>query len=159
MKQVFNKLVRDKIPEKIEKNGEYALTRTLSDVEFNKALNDKLMEEACEVIKAKTNDEIKEELADLYEVMLAKIKLIDSNFSEIEEIAANKRNKRGAFDERIFLIQTVDQKYVDDNKGCLTCIKESCKVPYEEKNGYKKDGKPSGFYCVGYKSCYTKYRK
>lgn len=55
---------------------------------------------------AKTQDEIKEELADLYEVMLAKVKLIDSNFSEIEEIAYQKKMKRGAFDNKVYLVLT-----------------------------------------------------
>lgn len=106
MKQVFNKLVRDKIPEKIEKNGEYALTKTLDDKEFETALNEKLIEEANEVINAKTKEDITEELADLLEVMLAKLKLINSNIEEIEKIATRKRNKRGAFDKKIFLIST-----------------------------------------------------
>lgn len=106
MIKTFNKLVRDKIPEKIENNGEYALTKTLNDEEFEKALNEKLMEEASEVINAKTPEEIKEELADLYEVMLAKVKLIDGNFSEIEEIAYQKRMKRGAFDNKVYLVST-----------------------------------------------------
>lgn len=55
---------------------------------------------------AKTPDEIKEELADLYEVMLAKVKLIDSNFSEIEEIAYQKKMKRGAFGNKVYLVST-----------------------------------------------------
>ena len=38
MKKVFNKLVRDKIPEIIEENDEYSLTRTLNDKEYEKAL-------------------------------------------------------------------------------------------------------------------------
>lgn len=36
--------MRDKVPEKIESNGEYALTKTLEGEEFEKALNEKLME-------------------------------------------------------------------------------------------------------------------
>ncbi len=31
MQQIFNKLVRDNIPNKIESNGEKAITRILSD--------------------------------------------------------------------------------------------------------------------------------
>ena len=46
MKKEFNKLVRDKISEIIEENDEYSLTRTLNDKEYEKALYDKLLEEA-----------------------------------------------------------------------------------------------------------------
>lgn len=105
-KQVFNKLVRDNIPDIIKSNNEIAETKILSDVEYAKELNRKLLEETNEVINAKTDDEIKEELADLYEVMKAKIKLINSDMNEIEEIAKSKRNKRGGFEQKIFLIST-----------------------------------------------------
>ena len=37
MKKEFNKLVRDKIPELIEENGEYSLTRTLNNKEIGRA--------------------------------------------------------------------------------------------------------------------------
>ena len=43
--RVFNKLVRDKIPEKIKNNGEVPYTRVLSDEEFRIELEKKLLEE------------------------------------------------------------------------------------------------------------------
>ncbi len=104
--KTFNKLVRDNIPDIIKSNNEIAETKILSDKEYAKELNRKLLEEANEVINAKTDDGLKEELADLYEVMLAKLKLINSNIKEIEKISTIKRNKRGSFDKRIFLIST-----------------------------------------------------
>ena len=57
MKKGFNKLVRDKIPEIIEENDEYSLTRILNDKEYEKALYDKLLEEANEVINANKKEE------------------------------------------------------------------------------------------------------
>ncbi len=104
--KIFNKLVRDNIPNVIKANNEIVETRILSDNEYEKELNRKLLEEANKVVNANTTDEIKEELADLYEVMKALIKLINSDMKEIEEIATSKRNRRGAFDKRIFLIST-----------------------------------------------------
>lgn len=159
MKQVFNKLVRDKIPEIIESNGEYALTKTLSDNEFNKALNQKLLEEVNEVINSKNNDELTEELADLLEVMYAKANANNIKFKDIEKVRIKKEEEKGSFKERIFLVHTVDQKYVDENKGCLTCANGSCRVPYDEKNGNENDGKPAGYYCNGFISCYTRSKK
>ena len=50
----FNKLVRDKIPEKIKENNENCEIRTLNEKEFLKELYNKLVEEASEVRGALT---------------------------------------------------------------------------------------------------------
>lgn len=46
----FNKLVRDYIPEIIEKNGQTAYVTVLGDEEYKKALEEKLKEEVNEYI-------------------------------------------------------------------------------------------------------------
>ena len=46
MVQIFNKLVRDNIPNIIENNGEKAITRILSDKEYRVELYKKLLEES-----------------------------------------------------------------------------------------------------------------
>lgn len=155
-KQEFNKLVRDKEPEIIERNKKYSLTKALYDEEFLTALNEKLIEEANEVINAKTKGEITEELADLLEVMLAKANIKYITLEDILKAREEKKAKKGGFDDKIFLINTIDQKYIDENKGCLLCANGSCKIPYKEKNGYEDDGKPAGHYCLGFISCYKR---
>lgn len=84
MKKEFNKLVRDKIPEIIEENDEYSLTRTLNDKEYEKALYDKLLEEANEVINANKKEETEEELADLLEVVRAIADFKNIDVSDVE---------------------------------------------------------------------------
>ena len=42
--QVYNKLVRDKIPEIISNNGEIPIARVLDDVEYKSELENKLYE-------------------------------------------------------------------------------------------------------------------
>ena len=64
MEQVYNKLVRDKIPEIIESNNEVPITRILNDKEYKVELERKLYEEYREVIGASGMDRI-EELADM----------------------------------------------------------------------------------------------
>lgn len=64
---IHNKLVRDKIPEIIEKSGKKAITRTLTQEEYLSELDRKLNEE-CEEYQA---DKSLEELADMLEVMYA----------------------------------------------------------------------------------------
>ena len=63
--KIYNKLVRDKIPEIINSDNGVAITRTLHDVEYLNELNKKLQEEVKEYLEA---DNI-EELADIVEVI------------------------------------------------------------------------------------------
>lgn len=105
---IFNKLVRDRIPEKIESNGEKAVVRILNDDEYKLELNKKLLEECNEVIGAKDSVEVKEELGDVLEVIRAIAELNNSNLDEIIKVSGAKREKRGGFDKRIFLERTYE---------------------------------------------------
>lgn len=64
---IHNKLVRDRIPEIIEKSGKKAITRTLTQEEYLMELDRKLNEECAEY----QADKSLEELADMLEVMYA----------------------------------------------------------------------------------------
>ncbi len=64
----FNKLVRDKIPEKIERNGEDAITAQLDKNILSQLLKRKLVEEALEVLDSECDEELIVELADILEV-------------------------------------------------------------------------------------------
>lgn len=106
MERVFNKLVRDNIPNKIESNGEIAVTRILEDEEYKQELYKKLLEEAEEVISSETPDELIEELADVLEILKAISELNGKTLDDIIEIADQKRIKRGGFEKRLFLQKT-----------------------------------------------------
>ena len=96
---IHNKLVRDKIPQIIEQSGKSCVTRILSDKEYAAALNAKLQEELNEYLA----DGSMEELADLLEVMMAAAKARGHDFSEVEAIRREKAEKRGRFNDRIYL--------------------------------------------------------
>ena len=106
MEQVFNKLVRDKIPEIIEKNGEVAETRILDDNEYIKELYKKLLEETNEVVNSNKSEETLEELADVFEVIKSIAEVKNKEIEDIAQIAKQKRFKRGGFKQRIFLEKT-----------------------------------------------------
>ncbi|MGN0973266.1 MAG: HD domain-containing protein [Bacilli bacterium] len=106
MEKVYNKLVRDNIPDIINKDNEIAITRTLNDDEYRKELYKKLLEESNEVIEAKDN-EIMEELADVLEVMESIAKLENKSLNDIIDKAYEKRQKRGGFQKRIYLEKTI----------------------------------------------------
>lgn len=101
----YDKLVRDKIPEKIEKNGEIAITRTLNDNEFKLYLEKKLLEEVKEVIDGSEENKL-EELADLYEVIITYARIYKINLEDIINQAKEKNNLRGSFNKKILLIET-----------------------------------------------------
>ena len=97
--KIYNKLVRDNIPEIMIKNGAKPVTKILSDDEYLNELNKKLQEELTEYLL----DGNIEELADLEEVLLAILKLKNIPLEEFNKIRIEKVNKRGAFDKKIFL--------------------------------------------------------
>lgn len=106
MEQVFNKLVRDKIPNKIESNGEVAITRILSDDEYKNELYKKLLEESHEVINSQGGEDTLEELADVLEVLKAIAELNNKKIDDVIEKANQKRLNRGGFEKRFFLEKT-----------------------------------------------------
>ena len=101
----YNKLVRDKIIDIIKSNGETPIYHTLNDDDYLDELHKKLIEEANEFIE---NDD-PEELADLMEVVYAIAKLKNINIDEVEKIRIQKREKRGGFENKIYL-ETVESE-------------------------------------------------
>lgn len=68
MEKIYNKLVRDNIPDIIEKDNEIPVTRILSIDEYRVELYKKLKEECNELISAKGRENILYEVADVFEV-------------------------------------------------------------------------------------------
>lgn len=95
----YKKLVRDKIPTIIESNGGKPVIRILSDEEYPKCLTKKLQEETQEFV----TDGTVEELADIYEVVLAILKQKGVSVEEFEALRKKKATERGGFDDKIFL--------------------------------------------------------
>lgn len=111
----YNKLVRDKIPEEINNElGRKCKYRILNDTEYLKELNKKVLEEANEFIEENSI----EELGDLMEVINAIMKLKGYNMKDIERVMKAKEEKKGAFNNKIFL------EYVDEEKRNLEEEKE-----------------------------------
>ena len=96
----FNKLVRDHIPEIIEKNGQTAHVAVLEDEEYEKALEEKLKEEVNEYI----SDNSVEELADILEVLDAILQFRNISWEDVMDTKKKKKEQRGGFDKRLFLI-------------------------------------------------------
>lgn len=97
--KVYNKLVRDKIPEIIEQDGKKCTVRVLNDEEYLKALDTKMDEEPAEYHK----DQNVEELADLLEVLYAAAEARGFTVEELERIRHEKVERRGVFHKKIYL--------------------------------------------------------
>ncbi len=102
----FNKLVRDKIPEKIEKNGEQAVTAQLEKDILIRLLKRKLVEESLEVLDAKDTDDLIAELADVMEVIDSIVKQKGIVFQDILDRKEKKRKKAGGFEKGVYLKKT-----------------------------------------------------
>lgn len=104
--KVYNKLVRDKIPEIIAgDNGKTCVTRIMADDEYLESLNTKMQEELKEYLESGEA----EELADLEEVLRAILDVKGVSYDEFEKIRNRKVEKRGAFKKKIFL-ESVSEK-------------------------------------------------
>jgi predicted house-cleaning noncanonical NTP pyrophosphatase (MazG superfamily) len=98
-----NKLVRDRIPEIIRKEGKEAEVIVLNDEQYLVELKAKLIEEATEVSMCKKREEILAELADVREVMDALMQAYEINPMEVSTIQALKAIKRGKFEKKYYL--------------------------------------------------------
>jgi predicted house-cleaning noncanonical NTP pyrophosphatase (MazG superfamily) len=107
-KHVFNKLVRDKIPENIEAQGEKVEYRPIPADSKLIYLKRKIIEEAFEFFWERQEDKRLEELADLFEVIRAICNELNISLDKLEEIANNKSNQKGGFEKGFFLFGTED---------------------------------------------------
>ena len=107
MERIYNKLVRDKIPNIIKEKKETPVIKILGDDEYKEALEKKLYEEYQEVIEESGEDRV-EELADMLEIIKALAKLENKTLDDVIEIANKKVDKRGAFEEKIFLEKVIE---------------------------------------------------
>lgn len=102
-RQRYNKLVRDKIPERIKANGGEPVTRVLSDAEYTAELKRKFQEELDEYLAAETPEARLEEMADIFEVITALNEAEGRPLDAVIATQAKKRAERGAFTKKLYL--------------------------------------------------------
>ena len=95
----YNKLVRDKTPEYIEKKGGKPVFHIAGTDEYWKKLKEKLREE----IEEFTKDENIEEIVDILEVIEAIIKHKKFTNKDITAVKSLKAKERGGFKKGIIL--------------------------------------------------------
>lgn len=94
-----NKLVRDKIPDLISAEGRAPKLKRLSGRSLVTALYDKLAEEHAELLAAADADSLREELADMVEVLFAIAYHYGLTEDDLMNNVHDKREHRGGFKE------------------------------------------------------------
>jgi len=116
----YDKIVRDLIPTIIHRAGGFAHVRTLNVDEAKILLVQKLIEESYEAWQSKNNNDLLSELADILEIINALKELMKVTDEELENIRRKKKEKRGGFQNLIYLEETINQNFeligTDPNK-------------------------------------------
>lgn len=102
---VHNKLVRDNIPNIIRANNAVPITRILGSEARRKALFEKLIEEAQEVLDS---DGSLDEFADVKQVFDEAIEAAGFSPEQVEQARSEKEAARGGFRDGIFLEKTIE---------------------------------------------------
>ena len=109
----YNKLVRDKIPDIIKADGGECKFHVAKKNEFAELLNEKVFEEAMELIK----NPCAEEIADVLEVVEALARMHHINLDDIKLAKVKKKEERGGFQQMIVLDEASEEKPLIERDG------------------------------------------
>ena len=112
---IYNKLIRDKIPEIIKSKGETATIKVMDEEEYLESIINKIDEEVKELKDAKNEDDKLEEAADLLEVLLAYLKMYNYNLDDLLNIRNGKLLKRGGFEKEPWELKKSILEEIYDN--------------------------------------------
>jgi len=99
----FNKLVRNKLPARMNEEGIVVNSTKLNHDQYIAKLKEKLLEEAREVGLASNLEEIKVEIADALEVIYALAKAYKFKSEDIEQERIKKQEINGYFDSDSYI--------------------------------------------------------
>ena len=102
-KITYNKLIRDRIPEIIDKAGKKYQITALPQIGFIKALKQKLVEEAQEFSQAQNQEEMINELADVLELVETNAVANGLDMATIRHAKIEKKRNRGGFKKKLLL--------------------------------------------------------
>lgn len=101
--KIYNKLVRDNIPNIIKASGKSCAYRKASEEERLSYIARKLLEETHELVNSHTKESILEELADLTEVIKLLMKELNISHEELTEAQIEKIKSKGGFNDFVIL--------------------------------------------------------
>ncbi len=111
-KVFYNKLVRDKIKDKIEGKGETCEVREIADdAEFQQELLKKVVEEASALSMTRTKKEFLEEVTDLMLVLDTLNEFLQFDESTMQQAMQENIDRKGLYKNRHFLHWSDDKTY------------------------------------------------
>lgn len=102
--KLYNKLVRDKVPEIMRAGGEEPKTRVLDETEYKKQIRLKLLADAGEVRVAASRDDLVKELADVLEIVESIAAVEGIPLEDVRSTQTARRAERGGFGGRTYLV-------------------------------------------------------
>lgn len=102
--KVYNKLVRDKIPQTMQNEGKVVYYSMLDGDNLRKMLKVKLIEESRDVSKAMTKEEMINELADISEVIEAIYEVFDIAEIDVDLAKHKKIEEKGTYKSGAYLM-------------------------------------------------------
>lgn len=121
-----DKLWRDKAVDIMENMGSVISWKRLNDFQFIEQLKVKLIEEAQEVVNAKSQDQLCQELADVLEVISSFCQVYNLILDNIIDIQQKKQEERGGFSGRKFVTTA---SHLEDSFGEKYCLADPEKYP------------------------------
>jgi superfamily II DNA or RNA helicase/predicted house-cleaning noncanonical NTP pyrophosphatase (MazG superfamily)/HKD family nuclease len=123
---IYQKLVRDRIPEIISSHGKTPQTRILEQSEFKDAVGAKLLEETYELYsewKKGDSGAILKESADVLEILLTALREHGLTLDDLMAMRHKRALERGDFSEKIFLEHVGECNFfTPDIQSCPTLI-------------------------------------
>lgn len=99
----YNKLIRDKIPQRIRESGYNSVTHIAHGEEYIKRVQEKLKEEVSELLHAQTRENAEEEIGDIIEVLHAYAQISGTEMKIVEFKRQAKHTKNGGFQTGVIL--------------------------------------------------------
>ena len=103
MRITYDKLIRDRIPEIMDRDGVRYEVDVLEGGAYREALVAKVVEEVEELRAAGTREGVVKELADVLEVLEAVMRVDGIDVGEVRAVQAARREARGGFERRLVL--------------------------------------------------------
>lgn len=121
MKRVYyNKLIRDKIPERIKEHGGDFKIKVLNEKEIVEELIKKVGEESDGLVGAKDRKGIVEELGDVLDVIDEIKRIMKIKASELAATRKKAFIRKGSFKKRIYLVWSSDTGYKTNERKYKT---------------------------------------
>ncbi len=122
-------LVRDKMPKRLEKLGVFVEGYPLNSKDLLDHLKLKLKDEVDEVLSATTAKDIKEEIADVMEVLYSIAKYYGLQIEHLEKKRMQKQAERGGFTKGLF-VEYVEVEERDESHPVIEyCLSQPEKYP------------------------------